>query len=93
MSEPIPAENDECTKALARLYKLLDGELDTSDADDVRAHLDACEPCMDIFEAENAMKRLVKRGCCGDAAPEHLRIRVMSMFTSETQLRTEIRDT
>lgn len=92
MNEPAPPGSEDCTKALARLYEFLDHELDSANADEVRSHLEACEPCMDAFDAEEALRRLVKRGCCEEAAPEHLRVRVMSVFTSRTQIHTETSD-
>ncbi len=88
MNEAVPSTDDDCAKALARLYEFLDHELDSADADEVRAHLEACEPCMDTFDAEMALKRLLQRGCRADAAPEHVRIRVMSVFTSRIELHT-----
>lgn len=92
MSDAGSAPEDDCAKALARLCEFLDSELDSADADEVRAHLAACEPCMDTFDAEEALKRLVKRGCGEEKAPEHVRVRVMSVFTQHTQVRTELFD-
>lgn len=92
MSDARPAPDDDCAKALARLCEFLDNELDSADADEVRAHLAACEPCMDTFDAEDALKRLVKRGCGDVRAPEHVRVRVMSVFTQHTEVRSELWD-
>lgn len=75
---------DECAKALSRLYEFLDSELEAADADDIRRHLAACEPCMDAFDAEEAMKKLIKRGCAGEVAPEQLRAKVLAMFASSS---------
>lgn len=93
MNETAPTPADDCAKALARLYEFLDHELEAADADEVRAHLAACEPCMDRFDAEEALRRLVKRGCGGEVAPEHVRARVISVFAGRTELRTGLGDT
>ena len=82
--------NDDCARALSHLYEFLDNELATADADAIREHLAACEPCLDTFDAEQAMKKLIKRGCSGDLAPEHLRAKVLSVITTSTTV--EIRD-
>lgn len=66
----------DCALALARLYEFLDHELAEADADAIRAHLDACEPCFDHFEAEEHVRALVKRCCTGSRAPDGLRVRV-----------------
>jgi anti-sigma factor (TIGR02949 family) len=80
---------DDCAHALSQLYEFLDNELENADADAIRAHLAACEPCLDTFDAEQAMKKLIKRGCSGEIAPEHLRAKVLSVITTTT---VEIRE-
>ena len=52
---------DECTKVLTQVYEFLDNELDTASGDAIREHLAACEPCMDRFDVEQAVKALVHR--------------------------------
>ncbi len=81
---------DECARAVSRLYEFLDKELQTADADEIREHLAACEPCLDTFEAEQAMRKLIKRGCSGDLAPEHLRAKVVAVISTSTTV--EIRE-
>ncbi|MFT3862536.1 mycothiol system anti-sigma-R factor [Micropruina sp.] len=66
----------ECTLALQRLYQFLDNELDEADADAIRAHLQACEPCLDAYGVEEHVRSLVKRCCAGSRAPDGLRVRV-----------------
>ena len=66
----------ECAMALQRLYEFLDHELADADADAIRAHLDACEPCLDAYGVEEHIRTLVKRCCTGERAPETLRVRV-----------------
>ncbi len=59
----------DCSAALARLYEFLDNELADADADTIRAHLAACEPCLDRFDTEEHIRALVKRCCTSARAP------------------------
>jgi anti-sigma factor (TIGR02949 family) len=81
---------DDCSRALSQLYEFLDNELENADADAIRRHLAACEPCLDTFDAEQAMKKLIKRSCSGELAPEHLRAKVLSVIATSTTV--EIRE-
>ena len=78
-SSPETAEptKDECLETLHRVYEFLDDELDTATGDTIRAHLAACEPCMDHYDVELAIKTLVHRSCGGDLAPDTLRAKVI----------------
>jgi mycothiol system anti-sigma-R factor len=82
VSEPT---NDECTHTLNRVYEFLDHELDDASGDEIRAHLAACEPCLEQFDVEQAVKSLVSRCCGGDVAPDHLRAKVMMQITVARQ--------
>jgi anti-sigma factor (TIGR02949 family) len=73
-----PASAMECEKVLHRVYEFLDQELDEASGDAIRQHLADCEPCMDHFDLEQAVKALVNRCCGNDLAPEHLRAKVLS---------------
>ncbi|GAB3704006.1 mycothiol system anti-sigma-R factor [Mariniluteicoccus flavus] len=70
-------ESDDCTVVLGRVHQFLDHELDEASCDEIRAHLDACEPCLEDFDAEQAIKQLVSRCCRGEAAPEGLKSSIM----------------
>ena len=76
--EPTSAE---CDHVLARVHEFLDHEVDTATGDEIRAHLTECEPCLDRFDVEQAVKSLVKRCCGGDKAPDRLRLSIMSSIT------------
>lgn len=71
-----PADHD-CQQVLARVYEFLDHELDEASGDAIRSHLAACEPCLDRFDVEQAMKSLVSRCCGNDKAPDQLREKVL----------------
>ncbi|TDT33668.1 mycothiol system anti-sigma-R factor [Naumannella halotolerans] len=68
----------DCERALQQMQEFLDTELETADMDAIREHLTACEPCLENFDAEQALKQLVHR-CCGTSevqAPAALRIKI-----------------
>ena len=79
----------DCSAALARLYEFLDHELAEADADTIRAHLAACEPCLDRFDAEEHIRGLVKRCCTSARAPEALRVRVTEVTTMTVIVRKD----
>ena len=60
------ASFDDCEHVLERVYEFLDNELDVASSDAIRHHLAMCEPCLDRFDAEEAVKSLVHRCCGGD---------------------------
>lgn len=61
-----------CDAVIERVHAFLDHELDEVSCDEIRAHLDACEECLDTVDAEAAIKQLVHR-CCASSAPEGLK--------------------
>ncbi|MFW6598531.1 mycothiol system anti-sigma-R factor [Propionibacteriaceae bacterium Y2011] len=69
--------HDDCTRALQHIHEFLDHEMPERHADDIRAHLDICEQCLDEYDLTHAVKELVHRHC-GSAAPEGLRARVLT---------------
>ena len=73
MSEAPDAE--ECQQMLDRIYAFHDQELSEEEMDEIRQHLLACEPCLDHYEVEHAMRLLIRRGC-RESAPDELRVRV-----------------
>jgi len=72
---------DDCEHVLERMYEFLDNELDTATADAIRHHVAACEPCLDRFDVEQALRTLVRRRCGGDVAPTHLREKIVTQLT------------
>ena len=76
---------DDCEHVLERIYQFLDHEIDTASGDAIRAHLAACEPCLDKFDVEQAVKSLVSRCCGGDTAPSQLRNKVLAQLAVARQ--------
>ncbi len=67
-----------CAEVLAQVFAFLDGELDVSSCDEIRAHLMACEDCLDHVDAENQLRALIKKACCC-SAPESLAQRISAL--------------
>jgi anti-sigma factor (TIGR02949 family) len=83
-----PGKLDDCDSVLQRVYEFLDHEIDEASGDAIRAHLAACEPCLDRFDVEQAVKAMVNRCCGGDRAPAQLREKVLLRLAV---VRTEVR--
>jgi mycothiol system anti-sigma-R factor len=78
-----PAEEffDDCEHVLERVYEFLDNEIDAASGDAIRHHLAMCEPCLERFDVEEAVKSLVHRCCGGEVAPSHLRTKIVTQLT------------
>jgi mycothiol system anti-sigma-R factor len=85
MSTQGKPDTAECEHVLDRVYEFLDHELDSASSDEIRAHLVGCEPCLDRYDVEQAVKALVNRSCGGDKAPSHLRTKVMGKLAEAKQ--------
>jgi mycothiol system anti-sigma-R factor len=81
IERPDDASFDDCEHVLERVYEFLDNELDAASGDAIRHHLAMCEPCLDRFDAEEAVKSLVHRHCGGEVAPSHLRAKIVTQLT------------
>ena len=79
------ARPEDCEHMLDRVYQFLDHELDTASSDEIREHLAACEPCLDRYDVEQAVKSLVNRCCGGDVAPTTLRSKVLGQLAAAKQ--------
>ncbi|GAA1848125.1 mycothiol system anti-sigma-R factor [Microlunatus capsulatus] len=82
MSDLQKPPSTDCEHMLARVHEFLDHELDTASSDEIRAHLAACEPCLDQFDVEQAVRSLVNRCCGGDKAPSALRTKVLGQLAA-----------
>jgi anti-sigma factor (TIGR02949 family) len=82
---------EDCTDVLRSLYAFHDNELSAAQADEIRQHLMACEPCLDHYQVEDALRVLIRRCCADEKAPEGLRMRVRATF-SRTVIVTDTQD-
>jgi mycothiol system anti-sigma-R factor len=77
----------DCSEILQRVYVFIDNELEDASGDEIRQHLEECAPCLDQYDLERCVKKLVHRSCGGDRAPESLREKVLLRIT---EVRLEI---
>jgi len=67
------------------MYEFLDGELADADSDTIRRHLADCEPCLDHFDVETAMRALVSRCCRSEVAPASLKAKIEVILRTTTR--------
>lgn len=80
--------SDKCPEYVANLYSYIDGELSASEYEELKAHLLDCPPCLTEYERDMLLKRLVKRACACEPAPEALRSTILTQITySYTEVR------
>ena len=79
MTEP---HFEDCHEVLEHLYAFHDHELTEEEADHIREHLLACEPCLDSFQVEDALRTLIRKCCNSEAiASADLRLRVRATLS------------
>jgi mycothiol system anti-sigma-R factor len=78
----------DCGEVLKRVYSFIDNELESASVDEIRQHLEECGPCLEQFDLERSLKKLVHRSCTGEHAPEGLRERVLLRIS---QIHIEVR--
>jgi mycothiol system anti-sigma-R factor len=83
------AAGTDCSEALHRVYEYLDGEMTPEDTSKIRQHLEACAPCLEEYDLDQALKALVKRSCACEEAPVELRTQIMARITT---IRYELSD-
>ena len=79
-----------CTEVLATVYSYLDGEMEPSDYQQIRVHLEECGPCLREYGLEELVKKLVHKCCGQEAVPGELRAKVMTRIA---EVRSEIEST
>ena len=79
--------SDKCPEYVDRLYAYIDGELTAEQYEEIKAHLLDCPPCLTEYEHDMLLKKLIKRACACEQAPEQLRSSILTRITYE---RTEV---
>ncbi len=64
------ASSTECDEAVAEIYAFLDGELDDTVMIQVEAHLRRCSPCLEAFDFEADLRRVIVAKCTEEVTPE-----------------------
>jgi anti-sigma factor (TIGR02949 family) len=73
-----PQECDDCGK---HLYEYQHDELTKAEAQRIRSHLSACPSCMSLYREEEAIRRKLQQCAC-EAAPEHLKTRIVAFIAT-----------
>ncbi|HEY2640075.1 MAG TPA: mycothiol system anti-sigma-R factor [Streptosporangiaceae bacterium] len=71
-----------CTEVLATVYSYLDREMEDSDYQQIRVHLEECGPCLREYGLEEIVKKLVHKCCGQEAVPGELRAKVMTRIAA-----------
>jgi len=72
-----------CRDCARALYPYLDRELSEQDIAEVKEHLLECGGCLDLYQFEDSVRRLVRVRCQEQSAPESLRERITLSFSVE----------
>ncbi|QOQ39265.1 mycothiol system anti-sigma-R factor [Trueperella pecoris] len=70
-----------CDEVLERLFELLDDEVCEEDAHRLLKHGRTCASCSTRIEEEILLRRVIRRGCCSESAPESLRMKITNIVT------------
>jgi anti-sigma factor (TIGR02949 family) len=60
----------DCDEAVAELYAFLDGELDDAVLIQVETHLRRCSPCLEAFDFEADLRRVIAAKCSEQVPPD-----------------------
>jgi len=72
----------DCEETIERLYIYLDGELTEERRVAIKRHLDDCSPCLDVYDFEAELRRVIAMKC-RDHVPESLLARVRQALEDE----------
>ncbi|MGI8759472.1 MAG: mycothiol system anti-sigma-R factor [Acidimicrobiales bacterium] len=70
------AVGQDCRESLTELYGYLDGELTAERRSLIRAHIDACDGCLEAFDFEAELRQVVSSCCQEKQLPTGLKERV-----------------
>lgn len=68
--------DQKCQDALSELHRYLDHELDAATVVQLEIHLRQCSPCLEAYDFEAELRRVVAKGC-KLSAPTELRAKVL----------------
>jgi mycothiol system anti-sigma-R factor len=72
-----------CRQALDRVYEFLDKELTPEVEREVREHLEACKPCGQHYDFEQAFLTFLQARCRSRSAPPDLKRRILNDLFGE----------
>ena len=69
-----------CDDAIAQLQSFLDGELDAETVALVEAHLRECSPCLEAYDFEAELRKVIAARLREDDVPGDLRARITGVL-------------
>ena len=73
----------DCEEALAEIYTFLDGELTQAKRTAIAAHLEGCNPCVEVFDFEAELRMVISTRAT-EPVPDSLRLRISETLLSIT---------
>jgi mycothiol system anti-sigma-R factor len=70
-----------CPDCREKLDRYVDRELSNTEVLELQLHLEGCPDCNDQYEFQEHLKRLVKRSCDCDRAPEAFREKLRQILS------------
>jgi anti-sigma factor (TIGR02949 family) len=74
-----PMSEQDCDDAIGQLYLYLDGELGTDVVARVEDHLQRCSPCLEAYDFEAELRRVISAKCSEDV-PGETRSRILGLL-------------
>ena len=76
--------SDPCDDVLNQLYRFLDGEMDAKDKSGIEAHLRDCAPCLEAFDFEAELRRVIASRCA-EQMPDDLKNRILDAIDAVSE--------
>ena len=71
----------DCEQALSEIYTYLDGELTDEKRTLIAGHLEACNPCIEVYDFEAELRVVISTRARNESVPETLRLRISEKLT------------
>ena len=70
----------DCSETLRELETFLDDELDASQREAIREHLDGCMDCLQAFDFHAELRTVIRAKCSNDEIPAGLLSKIEQCF-------------
>ena len=71
---------DKCREVLDRAYLVLDGEGSPEEREQIKHHLEECQPCLERHGLDEEVKRIISRLRGSQPCPEALKTKIASLL-------------
>lgn len=72
---------DTCREALDRAYLVLDGEGTPEERQEIKQHLEECQPCLERHGLDEEVKRIISRLRGSQPCPEELKTKIAGLLS------------